>query len=116
MICFKKYVFNQCAEGEQEEEGAVRDLAGIGGGGEEGGGSDGGPLTSVCGLQHRLAEGQVPVVLGAVLLKVLPCHVLRGALLKFHFAEAAILRCALGEEKRDALATHLLGKVGRTPE
>ena len=64
---------------------------------EEGGGS--GPLTSVCGLQHGLAEGQVPVVLRTVLLKVLPCHVLRGALLKFHFSEAAVLRCALGGEK-----------------
>lgn len=63
-----------------------------------GGGGQHGPLASVCGLQHRLAEGQVPVVLGAVLLKVLAGHVLRGALLKFHLAKAAILRCALAGE------------------
>lgn len=40
-------------------------------------------------------------MLCSVLFKVLPCHVFSGALLEFHFAEAAILCCAL-EEKRDS--------------
>lgn len=70
----------------------------------------GSPLASVCGLQHGLAESQVPVMLCAVLLKVLPCHVLRGALLKFHFAKAAVFRCALGGEKA-CFPTHLWEKV-----
>lgn len=74
-----------------------------------GGGGRRRPLASVRGLQHRLAERQVPVVLGAVLFKVLPCHVLRGALLKFHFTEAAVLRCALGRRK-ETVSDPSLGK------
>lgn len=54
---------------------------------------------SVRGLEHGLAERQVPVVLGAVLLEVLPRHVLRGALLELHLAKAAILRRALEGDK-----------------
>lgn len=54
---------------------------------------------SVRGLEHGLAERQVPVVLGAVLLEVLPRHVLRGALLELHLAKAAILRRALQRDK-----------------
>lgn len=53
-------------------------------------------------LQHALTQGQVPVVLRAVFLKVFSCHVLRGALFELHVTKAALLRRALWRgETRD---------------
>lgn len=52
-------------------------------------------LSVICRLQNALTQGQVPVVLRAVLLEVFTRHVLRRALLKLHVAEAALHGCAL---------------------
>uniref|UniRef100_A0A0E9X1Q4 Uncharacterized protein n=1 Tax=Anguilla anguilla TaxID=7936 RepID=A0A0E9X1Q4_ANGAN len=52
----------------------------------------------VGGLQHALAEGQVPVVFRAVLFEVLPGHVLRGTLLELHLPKVALLCRALPDE------------------
>jgi len=52
-------------------------------------------ISVVSCLQNTLTQSQVPVVFGAMLLKMFPSHVFRRTLLKLNLPVATFLGCTL---------------------